>query len=141
PHPDGRTAGLLIARGRFSDVKIEALMREHGAEVEDYNGKRLIVQRTAAPGGSGPADRGDVRRVGGDSIALSFLEPGLVAVGSGFLGLAKLQAGTRPGFQAMMQSLELGGAGNTVALSFSIPGEIFDAFGVHPEVPQAPAAH
>jgi hypothetical protein len=26
----------------------------------------------------------------------------------------------------MIQSLELGGAGNSVALSFSIPGEVFD---------------
>src|SRR5256884_5541915 len=31
---DGTTAGLVVARGRFNDVKIEALMREHGAQVE-----------------------------------------------------------------------------------------------------------
>jgi len=208
--PDGRMAGLVVARGRFSEVKIEALMRHHGADVEDYNGKRVIV---------------------GDSIALSFLEPGLIAVGSGevlraaidlqksganvtgnpevmdrlrslgpgnawaigrldallsdgrlpaqftsqlpaitwfsvsgsvdheirgvvqadtrdeeaannlrdvvrgFLALARLQAGNRPELQAMMQSLELGGTGNRVALSFSIPGALFDALGA-----QAPAA-
>ena len=40
----------------------------------------------------------------------------------GFLALAKLQAGSRPEFQMMMQSLELGGTGKSVALSFSIPG-------------------
>ena len=45
----------------------------------------------------------------------------------GFLALAKLQAGSRPELQAMMQSLELGGTGNSVALSFSIPGEVFEA--------------
>ncbi len=36
-------AGMVLARGRFDEVKIEALMREHGAHVEDYKGKRLIV--------------------------------------------------------------------------------------------------
>ena len=44
----------------------------------------------------------------------------------GFLALAKLQAGSRPEVQTMIQSLELGGTGNSVALSFSIPGEVFD---------------
>src|SRR5229473_3883732 len=36
-------AGMVLARGRFDEVKIEALMREHGAHVEDYKGKRPIV--------------------------------------------------------------------------------------------------
>ena len=45
----------------------------------------------------------------------------------GFMALAKLQAGRKPEFQAMMQSLELGGTGKTVALTFSVPGEVFDA--------------
>ena len=34
---------MVLARGRFDEVKIEALMREHGAHVEDYSGRRLIV--------------------------------------------------------------------------------------------------
>jgi hypothetical protein len=208
PEPDGRTAGLVIASGRFSDVKIEALMRERGASVAEHGGKRVIVHQDAG---------------GGGSMALSFLEPGLVAVGSasmvraaidvrksgdnvtrnvelmrlldsleagnawalgrldgmqaggklpaeiatripalswfsvsgrfdtdirgviraaardeqaandlrdvvrGFLALAKLQAGTRPELQTLMQSLELSGTGNNVALSFTIPGAVFDA--------------
>ena len=215
PRPDGKMAGLVVARGRFSDVKIEALMREHGAEVEEYNGKRVIAYR--------PGD--------GESIALSFLEPGLVALGSGemvrtaidlqksgenvtsnaelmdlmrslgpgnawaigrldalladgrvpaqfsaqlpaitwfsvsgrvdsdiraivradtrdeeaannlrdvvrgFLALAKLQSGNRPELQMMMQSLELGGTGNSVSLSVLIPGAVFDTLGAN-----APAA-
>ena len=40
-------AGMVLARGRFDEVKIEALMREHGAHVEDYKGKRLIVADVA----------------------------------------------------------------------------------------------
>ena len=45
----------------------------------------------------------------------------------GFLALAKMQAGSRPDMQAMIQSLELGGTGKTVALSFTVPAQIFDA--------------
>lgn len=45
----------------------------------------------------------------------------------GVLAMAKLQAGSRPGFQQMVDSLQLSGEGKTVALSFSIPSEFFDA--------------
>ena len=47
----------------------------------------------------------------------------------GFLALAKLQAGSRPDLQTLVQSLDLGGSGTTVALSFSLPAEIFDLIG------------
>jgi hypothetical protein len=224
PQPDGTTAGLVLARGRFSDVKIEALMREHGAEVEEYSGKRIIVQHGEP-------------QAAHDLIALAFLEPGLVAVGNGravrtavdlqksgdnvtkspelmalmhsldsgnawaigrldalrtngrvpervasqlpsvtwfsvsgrvdsdihgtvradtrdeeaagnlrdvvrgFLALAKLQAGNRPELQPLVQSLELGGTGKSVALTFSIPGAVIDAFGAHRESAEKPPAH
>jgi hypothetical protein len=45
----------------------------------------------------------------------------------GFLAMAKLQAGSRPGMQQMVDSLQLSGEGKTVALAFSIPSEFFDA--------------
>jgi len=235
-HPDTDSknipgAGMVLARGRFDEVKIESLMREHGAHVEDYNGKRLIV--------------GDVTDLGKDitigdahvpahsgAFSLSFMEPGLAAIGStkliksaidlhkagnnpqaglesvigndelmnlvhsmddanawavgrfdalrtqshlpanvlsqipaitwfaisghvngglrgtlraearddesasnlrdvvrGFLALAKLGSGAKPELQAMMQSLELGGTGKTVSLSFAVPAEVFDVIG------------
>jgi len=232
-------AGMVLARGRFDEVKIEALMRDHGAHVENYSGKRLIV--------ADPDDRdalGDaVALRHGGSFAVSFMEPGLAAIGStplirsaidlhragnnpqkglesvtgndelmnlvrsmddgnawavgrfdalssqhlppglisrlpaitwfsvsghvnggirgvlraetrdeeaannlrdvvrGFMALAKLQAGSRPEFQTMMQSLELGGSGKTVALSFAVPAEVFDIINavankaVKPEAP------
>jgi hypothetical protein len=207
--------GMVLARGRFDEVKIEALMREHGAQVEEYRGKRLVVARN------------DTHP---QSFAVAFVEPGLVAVGStnlvrssvdlhqggdnpqsgvvsvtgndelmnlvrsldsgnawavgrfdslmsharlpdgvmtrlpaitwfavsghvngglrgtlraetrdeeaannlrdvvrGFMGLAKMQAGSRPEIQMMLQSLELGGTGKTVSLSFTVPAEVFDA--------------
>jgi hypothetical protein len=216
-------AGMVVARGRFNETKIESLMREHGAQVEDYRGKRLIV---GDAGGHGDQNRID------HHLAAAFLEPGLIALGSaklvrsavdlhqtgdnpqtglqsvtgneelmnlvrsldsgnawavgrfdalqsqarlpaevssrlppitwfavsghvngglrgmiraetrdeeaannlrdvvrGFLALGKLQTGGRPEVQAMMQSLELGGTGKTVALSFTVPSEIFDVIG------------
>jgi hypothetical protein len=201
-------SGMVLARGLFDEVKIEALMRDHGAVVESYKGKRLIV---ASPTGVAQPPE----------FALSFLKPGLVAVGNaglirrtvdlengganitsndevmnlvksadsgnawavgrfdairsaarlppglnqlpaitwfsvtgqvndginavvraearddeaatnlrdvvrGFLALAKLQTGSKPELQTLVQSLDLGGSGKTVALSFSVPGAVFD---------------
>lgn len=211
-------SGMVLARGRFNETKIESLMREHGAQVEEYRGKRLIV---------GTTDHGPTH-----SFAAAFIEPGLIGLGStnlvraavdlhqtgdnpqaglqsvtsndelmalvrsldngnvwavgrfdalqshahlpqevasrlpaitwfavsghvngglrglvrvearddeaannlrdvvrGFLALAKMQAGSRPDVQMMMQSLELSGTGKTVALSFTVPSEVFDAIG------------
>ncbi len=45
-------AGMVLASGLFDEVKIESLMREHGATVETYKDKRLIV---AVPNGGRPA--------------------------------------------------------------------------------------
>src|SRR5205814_1507969 len=50
-------------------------------------------------------------------------------VARGFLALAKMQSGTKPELQTMMQSLELGGTGKTVSLSFTVPSEVFDLVG------------
>ena len=36
-------AGMVLASGLFDEVRIESLMREHGATVEQYKDKRLIV--------------------------------------------------------------------------------------------------
>jgi len=71
--PNGQAlpvSGMALVRGRFNAPKIEALMREHGAKIETYNGKRLL----AADVTLGPA--------GANSISLAFVDPGLVAVGS-----------------------------------------------------------
>jgi hypothetical protein len=211
-HPP--TNSLVLARGRFNEGKIEALMREHGAQVETYKDKRIIV------GGKGPSN----------ALALTFVEPGLVALGSvrlvrnavdlrqggdnaadnkellslidslgsadawavgrfdalrasahlppgvaermpditwfsasgrvdsalravlraeagneeaannlrdvlrGFMALGKLQAGSNPEIQAMMQSVELGGTGKTVMLTFEVPGGLFEAInGMRPK--------
>lgn len=56
---------LVLARGRFDQVRIEGLAREHGGDVSDYQGVRTITHT------------GDH-----DTMALGFLAPGVVAVGS-----------------------------------------------------------
>lgn len=214
--------GLILARGRFNDVKIESLMREHGATVQDYKGVRVVVAprepRTDSPGDS-------QRRAWHEDFSLAFIEPGLLAFGSsplvrnavdlraggdnvtaneelmglvesleagnvwavgrfdaltgqarlpndlasklpaitwfsatgfvnggiggvlraeardevaaenlrdvirGFVALAKMQAGSKPEILAMMQSLQLGGTGKTVALSFDVPEAVFELLG------------
>ena len=242
-HPDSSSAnvsgaGMVLARGRFDEVKIESLMRERGAHVEDYNGKRLIV----ADGKNVTVGDIDVHPHTG-SFALSFMEPGLAAIGSttliksaidlhkagnnpqaglesvtgndelmklvrsldnanawavgrfdalrtqshlpenvlsqipavtwfalsghvnggihgtlraetrddesannlrdvvrGFLALAKLGSGAKPELHTMMQSLELGGSGKTVSLSFAVPAEVFDVIGALVNKTK-PAAH
>jgi hypothetical protein len=45
----------------------------------------------------------------------------------GFMALAKLQAGSKPELQPLLQSLQLGGTGTTVALSFEVPEAFIDA--------------
>ena len=197
---------LVLARGRFDQVKIEALMREHGATVEEYKDARLIV----APEHQGAP------------ISVSFLQPGLAAIGTanlvhgavdlkaggsnittnddvmrfvrdldaanawavgrfdvlasqtnlpaqvsqklpaiqwfsasaqidsgirglvraearddeagnalrdvvrGVMGLVKLQAPSQPALDSVVRSLELGGTGKTVTLSFEVPLAAFD---------------
>jgi hypothetical protein len=66
--PGGRDAatGVVLARGRFDEARIESIMRNHGAVVEDYKGARLIL-----------ASGSDQRR-----IAVAFVESGLAAIGS-----------------------------------------------------------
>ncbi len=46
----------------------------------------------------------------------------------GFLALAKMQAGTKPGMKEMVDSLQLSGEGKTVSVAFSVPSEVLDVF-------------
>ncbi len=63
---DGEDGGLVVARGRFNPTQLESLAREHGAVVEDYRGKRLLVAQS---------------HDGHRQPTLAFLDPGLVAIG------------------------------------------------------------
>lgn len=44
----------------------------------------------------------------------------------GFLAMAKMHSGSKPGMEQMVDSLVLSGDGTNVALSFSIPSEVLD---------------
>jgi hypothetical protein len=69
--------GLVVARGRFDEVKLEGLAREHGAQVQDYKGKRfLVVNKFEGDSAAGTSATGDRH-----TAVLAFLEPGLVAIG------------------------------------------------------------
>ena len=230
PGTDGAAdLGVVIATGRFDETRIEALLRSHGAKVEDYKGRRLILlpedghdrkAKDADPGdapaqprkprpdgamafiqpgtlaiGTAPLVRGAIdRRAGGENLTdnedlmkqVRSLESGNAwAVGRfdalgaghklpaqvssqlppitwfsvsghingglrgvlraetrddesannlrdvlrGFMALAKMQAGGRPAMQTLLQSLELGGSGHTVALSFTVPADALELLG------------
>jgi hypothetical protein len=75
-------APLVVARGRFNDTKLEGLIREHGGEVEEYKGKRLVVAKHRV-------EAADPDHVGIQSgtLVLAFLEPGMLAIGE--LGAVK----------------------------------------------------
>ena len=59
---------LVMARGRFDEVRVEGLVREKGGTVDTYKGHRLFTHKESAPGAM--------------SASLTFLEPGLVAMGA-----------------------------------------------------------
>ena len=56
----------------------------------------------------------------------------------GFLALGRLQAQSDPKVAAMLSSLQLSGSGKTVALSFSVPSEIFNLLPNRAGAPQPP---
>ncbi len=62
--PSDKNAVVLV-RGRFNTPQIEAIATQHGATVEQYNGKRMIVM-------SGQNETG----------AVAILEPGLLVLGN-----------------------------------------------------------
>ena len=216
-------AFLILPTARYQPARLEALAIEHGADVSEYQGKRLITHHEK--NANGDASHED--------MAFGFVEADLVAFGSlatvkasidahasnrnivsnndmmklvneidnanawavgrfdaiaskagipteiasampqiswfsaaghinggvsgtfkaetkddataqnlrdvmrGFLAMAKMQAGTKPGMQQLADSLVLSGDGKNVALSFAIPTEVLDvlegmAKGRHP---------
>jgi hypothetical protein len=57
---EGHGPPLVLARGRFDQVRLEGFARDEGGVVEDYKGIRLITH---------------------DNFGVAFVEPGLVALG------------------------------------------------------------
>jgi hypothetical protein len=65
--PSGQNGVLVLARGRFDQARLEAMALEHGGQVHEYEGKRLLTHI---------ADQGE------PSMAMGFLDVDLVAFGS-----------------------------------------------------------
>src|SRR4029453_16587357 len=78
---DSHPSGVLVARGRFDIVKLEGLAREHGAQVQEYKGKRLLTLEHESSNVDVPVEGAAVSVSAHNTGVLAFLEPGLVAVG------------------------------------------------------------
>lgn len=83
--PASADRSLVIANGRFDTVRIEALMREQGAQVDQYRGKRLVSLKDAS-----------------HDATLVFAEPGLLLFGprDGVRGALDTKAGAAEGIKA-----------------------------------------
>ena len=136
PSPAGTEAqpsGLVFARGRFDEAKVEAGLRQSGASVESYAGRQLLTLDRRADAGP-PSAQGAVptpREV----VALAFIEPGLLAVGSVHLVRGAINL-TRGGSsvtnnQEMMEHVRSLGDGNVWAVGR------FDALAPHARLPLA----
>jgi hypothetical protein len=67
---------VVLVRGRFNDGQIETLARQHGATVEEYKGKRMLVMSEGhMMHGGAPT------QTAGPTGAVAFIEPGLLALG------------------------------------------------------------
>jgi hypothetical protein len=74
--PGGTLGGrgvVVLVRGRFNNNQIELVAQQHGAQIEEYKGKRVIVMHEPAGG----AGAGAEAATGG----VAFVEPGLLALG------------------------------------------------------------
>ena len=90
--PTATDRALVVARGRFDTVRIEALMRDQGAQVEQYRGKRLISIKDAS-----------------HDAALAFAEPGLLLFGArdGVRGALDAKAGAAEGIKTNSEFMAL----------------------------------
>lgn len=71
PSQTEQYTGMVLASGRFDVPRLEALAREHGGELEEYKGKRLITKADIPAG-----DKTE------HSFTVAFITPGLVGVGN-----------------------------------------------------------
>jgi hypothetical protein len=104
--------------------RVDVLAR-HGRLPENVSSQLPAVRWFSAAGRIDGGVTGVVRAEARDEEAARNLRD----VANGFLALARMQAGSRPELQTLMQSVALGGTGTTVELSFALPGEVIDALG------------
>src|SRR5262245_30152521 len=68
---------VVLVRGRFNDSQIETLATQHGATVEEYKGKRMLLMNE---GHMMPAESPS-HIAEHPTGAVAFIEPGLIALG------------------------------------------------------------
>jgi len=135
-------AGMLFARGRFDEVRIESLMREHGARVDTYADKRIIVADGEFRKDVDIVNDAPQRHFGGE-FALSFVEPGLVALGSSSLIKTAIdlhRAGNNPqaGVESVTGNEELMNLVRSMDTSFQTAWAVgrFDALRANARLPE-----
>jgi hypothetical protein len=114
---DGSSTAWAVGR-------VDVLAR-HGRLPQEVSSQLPAVRWFSAAGRIDGGMSGVIRAEARDEEAARNLRD----VANGFLALARLQAGSKPELQALMQSVALGGTGTTVELSFALPSEVIDALG------------
>jgi hypothetical protein len=109
--------GNAWAVGRFD------ALTESGRLPEAVIGKLPPITWFSASGTVNGGVRGMVRAEAKDEAAAQNLRD----VVRGFMALVKMQAGAQPAADAVVKSLELGGTGRSVSLSFTVPSEVIEA--------------
>jgi hypothetical protein len=73
--------GVVLLRGRFDIPRIERLVRQHGATVEDYRGRRILMTPVSGVRAQTPAEAGQNDQRPVRTAAVAFLEAGLIGLG------------------------------------------------------------
>jgi hypothetical protein len=73
----GGVGPLVLLRGRFDPVRIEALATQHGGTIEEYQGRRIFVAQSFPQ----DADAFGSQHSRNGAPAMVFLEPNLMALG------------------------------------------------------------
>jgi hypothetical protein len=83
PPGDGvKPNGVVVARGRFDITKLEALARDHGAQAQEYEGRRLFILHDGSAQVPSPQPESSATvSIPQHTVVLAFLETGLVAIG------------------------------------------------------------
>lgn len=69
---------VVLVRGRFNDAQIETIARQHGATLEEYKGKRMLLMA-----GDSTVMKGEYpnHTFEHPTAGVAFIEPGLLALG------------------------------------------------------------
>ncbi|MBI1874029.1 MAG: hypothetical protein HYZ58_11590 [Acidobacteria bacterium] len=110
--------GNVWAVGRFD------VLTEQAHLPREMAGKLPPINMFSASGRVNGGVSGTITAQASDEQAANNLRD----VVRGMLALARLQSGGNPQVQNLLQSLQMGGSGTSVSISFTIPVELLDAF-------------